>query len=77
MILKVQVISLIISFLYGILFYVTTYKYKYYRKIFLIVFLDTLIYFYALIKVNNGIIHIYMLLMIILGYILIRKILNK
>lgn len=77
MILKVQVISLIISFLYGILFYVTTYKYKYYRKIFLIVFLDTLIYFYTLIKVNNGIIHIYMLLMIILGYILIRKILNK
>ena len=76
MILKVQVISLIISFLYGILFYVTTYKYKYYRKIFLIVFLDTLIYFYTLIKVNNGIIHIYMLLMIILGYILIRKILN-
>ena len=77
MILKVQVISLIISFLYGILFYMTTYKYKYYRKIFLIVFLDTLIYFYTLIKVNNGIIHIYMLLMIILGYILIRKILNK
>ena len=77
MILKVQVISLIISFLYGILFYVTTYKYKYYRKIYLIVFIDTLIYFYALIKVNNGIIHIYMLLMIILGYILIRKILNK
>ena len=77
MILKVQVISLIISFLYGILFYLTTYRYKYYRKIYLIVFLDTLIYFYTLIKVNNGIIHIYMLLMIILGYILIRKILNK
>lgn len=77
MILKTQVISLIVSLIYGILFYLTTYKYKYYRKIYLIVFLDTLIYFYVLIKVNNGIIHIYMLLMILIGYLLIRKILHK
>lgn len=76
--LKIQVFSLIFSFLYGILFsFLVNINYKYLfnkKKIFQVVFtfifiIDmALIYFLVLKILNEGIIHSYFLLMIIFGF---------
>lgn len=78
MILKLQIISLVSSFLYGIFFYILSklnYKFLYNNKYsliidFLFVIDNVLLYFIILRYINNGIFHVYFLLSIILGYIL-------
>lgn len=82
--LKTQILSFFFSFSYGIivgylynLFHAFLYLSKAYHKVFInILFsLDVfLIYFLLLKKINNGIIHIYFLIVMIIGFILI---LNK
>lgn len=79
MILKTQIISLIFSFIFGIFVYLILelmYKFIYNRKIYIkIIFSITFSlfissgYFILLLFINNGIIHFYFFLMIILGYL--------
>ena len=76
--LKLQIISLIISFIYGILFskllkinYKIIYNNKKIIKIigtFIFIIVSSLLYFYILLKINNGMIHIYLFLSLLFGY---------
>lgn len=85
--LKVQIITLIFSFLYGIFFFLQikfNSKYLYSnKKIYkitisgLIVLTNVLLYFYILRYLNNGIFHIYYLFMIVLSYVLSLLYFNK
>ena len=80
MILKVQILSLLYSFVYGILFFIlleVNYKLLYTGKIiyrivisFLFIIIASLLYFFGLLKVNNGVIHIYFFLSLFTGYLL-------
>ena len=87
MTLKVQIISLFFSFLYGMFFSFLlslTYKIIYNNNkiirvlssFFFIIF-NSLFYFYILLKINNGIIHIYLFFSLIIGYITEQFIYNK
>ena len=76
---KIQLLSFLVSFLFGIFFCFTNYGNKkliYNKKIifqYIITFLYminiTLIYIVILYKVNIGIFHIYFLIMVFLGYL--------
>jgi len=76
--LNAQIFSLIFSFCYGIIFsFLVNINYnllfnkkKYFKVIFTAVFIIdmALIYFFVLNIINNGIIHIYFLLLIISGF---------
>ena len=76
--LDIQIKTLLYSFLFGIYFSIIVYlNYKIIYKLkkfylvigtFLIIFLNILLYFLVLLKVNNGIIHIYGIISLILGY---------
>lgn len=76
---KIQIITLLFSFLYGIFFSFflsLNYKFIYSNKkifrtviSFLVVVISVLIYFIILKKINYGIFHIYEILMITLGFI--------
>lgn len=78
--LKLQIISLIVSFLYGIFFsfllninYKIIYNNSKLIKIigtFIFIIANSLLYFYILLKINNGIVHIYLLLSLLMGFIL-------
>ena len=80
MILKTQIISIIYSFFFGVIFFfllelnqIFFYKGKIVYRIiisFLFIILMSLIYFFGLIKINNGIIHFYFYLSIFTGYLL-------
>lgn len=80
MILDTQIKTLFYSFLFGIYFsfiVYLTYKYiyklkKYYKIIitFFFIFFNTLIYFLILLKINNGIIHIYGIFSLLLGFLI-------
>ena len=82
-----QIITIVFSFIYGILFYILleiNYKYIYtgnklYRIIvtFLFVICNTLLYFIILRKINYGIVHIYFLSCIFTGYILSNFVYKK
>ena len=84
--LHVQIMTLLFSFLYGIFFSVfltLNYKLIYndtriYRIIitFLFVTANVLIYFLILRKINNGVFHVYEILMIAFGFY-VEKVLNK
>ena len=88
MILRVQILSLIYSFFFGIILFILlelNYKFLYSGKLiykiilsFLFVISLSLLYFVGLIKVNNGIIHVYFFLSLLTGYwssfIIYRKI---
>ena len=75
---KLQIISFICSFLFGIFFYLTSfinykliYKYSTFLKYFitLIYILDiSLLYLLIMYKVNYGIVHIYFILILFLGF---------
>lgn len=77
---KVQIITLVVSFLYGIFFsFFLSLNYKFIysdKKIFkiiisfLIVIINVLLYFIILRKINCGIFHIYEVLSLILGFII-------
>ena len=80
MILRIQICSLLFSFFYGIfVFFLLELNYKLlytgkmlYKIIisFLFVMFISLLYFYGLLKINNGIIHIYFLIVMFTGYML-------
>ena len=80
MILKIQILSLLFSFGYGnVLFWLLKLNYKLlyegkivYRIItsFLFVMFISLLYFIGLLKINNGILHIYFFIAILTGYML-------
>ena len=80
MILKIQIFSLLYSFIYGIIFYIlleVNQKLLYEGKIvyriiisFLFVIFISLLYFLILIKINNGILHLYFFLTMFTGYLL-------
>ncbi len=82
--LKIQILSLIVSFIYGIFFKIIlsiNYKIIYNEKkliqifgSFLFVIANSLLYFYILLKINNGVVHVYCLLMLLLGYLFKKKI---
>ena len=79
MTLNIQLQSLIVSFVYGIvLAYILKLQYKYffYSKLLykititaLFVFDNTLLYFLLLRIINKGIFHIYFILIMIVGYV--------
>ncbi|NLL45024.1 MAG: hypothetical protein GX247_05110 [Mollicutes bacterium] len=89
--LKIQILMLGYSFLYGIFFsfsgrlnHKLIYNEKKIIKViftFLFLLVNILLYFYFLIKINYGIIHFYSFLAIILGFILenhlVRLVANK
>lgn len=76
--LKVQIIGLIFSFLYGIIFSLLVninYKYLFSKRLafkitmtFVFIIDCSLLYFLILKKINEGIIHPYFLLMILIGF---------
>lgn len=76
--LDTQIITLIFSFLYGIIFELTLsivekiihHKSKIisYTSTFLFVIIHVIIYFIILQKINYGVVHIYSLLSLVLGY---------
>lgn len=82
--LKLQIISLIVSFIFGIFFNILlkfNYKIIYNENkivqifgTFLFIIASSLLYFYILLKINNGVVHIYCLLAILIGYIVVDKI---
>ena len=84
--LSLQLKSLIFSFFFGIIFSTTVNLFEkklYYTRLrfqignaFLVSILLCLIYFISLRKINNGIIHIYFIFMIILGFLVEQKFLN-
>ncbi len=77
--LSVQIPSLLISFIYGIIiYYIINFLYSFIcsKKVvlrftlsFLLILFLGLIYFLILLRVNNGIIHIYFYLLLLGGYI--------
>lgn len=87
MILKVQIISLIFSFVFGIFIYLILElfnKYIYNKKICIkIIFsllyslIFSLLYFFILLNINNGILHSYFFFMIIIGYLLTKYVYIK
>ena len=80
MILKIQLISLFFSFLYGIVVYFILellHKYIYNKRILIKIIYSLLfsliisiLYFIMLLHINNGILHIYFFIMVVLGYTL-------
>ena len=89
--LVIQIYSLLFSFGYGIFFFILlelNCKFIYSNNIvmkvlstFIFVIFNTLLYFIGLKKINNGIIHIYFLLMILfsytISYLVYRKFIKK
>lgn len=77
----VQVICLVVSFLYGIiLYYLNTFNYRILRNKNIVVKVcgsilyilnATLLYILFLYKINYGMLHIYFILFMIFGYVLI------
>lgn len=77
--LKTQLILIIISFCFGFLFelfHSINYKLIYCKKkiirflfTFLLILAQALLYFYALLKINNGIIHIYGIISLLIGMV--------
>lgn len=80
MILKLQVLSLLYSFFFGMVFFILlelNSKFLYegrmvYRIIvsFLFVIFISLLYFFGLIKINDGVVHVYFFLSLFTGYLL-------
>lgn len=80
MILKIQILSLLFSFGYGnLVFWLLEFNYKLlyegrivYRIIisFLFVMFISILYFIGLLKINNGILHVYFFLALFTGYML-------
>lgn len=80
MILKVQIYSLMFSFFYGIFFYVlleVNHRFLYSGKVFYRIVISflfsvfvSLLYFIVLMRINNGILHLYFFLSMFTGYLL-------
>lgn len=86
MTLSVQIQSLIFSFIYGVFFAVIfEFSYKYFNSkikylniivITLFVLFNALLYFFCMRIINNGIIHVYFLLTLLLGFLIENKVDN-
>jgi len=86
MILEIQIKSLVFSFLFGMYFsYMIRINYKFIlslKKIlrilgtFILVISNVLLYFIILLKINYGLLHIYLILMIMLG-VYVEYLINK
>ena len=82
--LSVQIYSLIMSFVFGCLFYVELlYFYKLYFKVIsllkfflsmLFVLINATVYFFLLYLINNGVLHLYFFISMLLGYYIFSKI---
>ena len=79
----IQLLSFLASFLYGIIFYLLT-KFNYFildNKKGIVKFIITLVfiidivilYIYVMYRINNGYFHIYFVILVILGFILMHK----
>ena len=76
---NIQIYSLLFSFLYGIIFYILleiNYNILFEGKIiyriiisFLFVIVLSLVYFLILLKINNGVLHLYFFLSMFTGYL--------
>lgn len=76
--LKIQIISLLFSFFYGVTFsFLVNINYellfkkrKKYRIIYTLIFvlIMALLYFFLLQRINNGIMHVYFLMIILIGF---------
>lgn len=87
MVLGVQVISLVVSFVYGIFFYLTLelnsrfiYSSHLWVRLvmsFLFVMMHTLVYFLILMRINHGYVHIYFFICILAGYLLCKVIYKR
>lgn len=85
--LSIQIYSFVVSFVFGGLFYFLLdlfnkliIKFKLVLKIifsFFFIMLMSFLYFVILLYVNNGVVHIYFLLSILVGYIFVYKIVIK
>ena len=85
--LRLQIISLLFSFIYGLIFYyylelvnkINTKCNKVFKYIFsfLLIMFFALLYFVCLLYINNGYLHIYFLFSIMVGYILMAFCSNK
>ena len=81
--LTIQIYSLITSFLFGVIFALElTFFDKLINKLFLVwkfllsfifVMLNALVYFLILLLINNGILHIYFFISIVIGYFAFNK----
>lgn len=79
--LDIQIYSLTFSFIFGILFYFfldvfnrITCKYKMWLRIilsFIFTIVMSIIYFIGLLYINNGYLHVYFLISIVVGYIFV------
>ena len=77
--LKIQIVSLVYSFLFGLFFSICTninYRFlfsknTFFKLVFTFIYIIdfALLYFLILKKINNGFIHSYFLLLVILGYL--------
>ena len=87
MILKIQIFSLVYSFFYGIIFFFlleVNHKLLYDGKIiyriiisFLFIIVMSLLYFFGILRINNGIIHFYFYFSFFAGYLLSYVIYKK
>lgn len=87
MVLSVQIISLLVSFCYGMFFYLTlelNSRFIYSGNLFVkiicsLIFIafHTLLYFLILMYINNGYVHIYFILCIMLGYLMCKVVYKR
>lgn len=85
--LRIQIISVFISYLYGIFFSIllnlnskyiyNTKKIKKYLFNFIFVFDNVLLYFIILRYINDGILHYYFILALFLGFLSVNKVTNR
>lgn len=85
--LNIQLYSFLVSFVYGFIYFIlleVNSRFIYSSKVavkvmssFIFVMFNILLYFIILMKINNGYIHFYFFLCIILGYFLCKVIYKK
>lgn len=85
--LNVQMVSLLVSFFYGMFFFFSlelNLKFIYSSKLFIRLFVSfvfvlfhVLLYFLILMKINNGYLHFYFFLCILLGYYICKVVYKK
>ncbi len=76
---KIQLLSFLFSFLFGIFFFLTNYFNKkliankkiFFQYVITFLYILNIVLFYILIlyKINRGVFHIYFLIMVLLGYL--------
>ena len=85
--LRIQIISVVISYLYGIFFSIllnlnskyiyNTKKIKKYLFNFIFAFDNVLLYFIILRHINDGILHYYFIIALFLGFLSVNKVTNR